>query len=239
MEDQLGAAGEGLGGDRVHVADDDVGPQADVEEGVRSAVDADEHRPEVGDVAAAQRCEVGLVAIAPDDDEDVPPVEVGVNLGQADRLDEVLALVTQVLDGVLGETLERGSDLALRGIQALLDGLHADEFALGHDVAANEDPAVVDLEHVPVADDVEKVRDHRVDQRDTGRRQHQGAEVRVGPGGGPGHVHHCPHLPFHQALCRDAVEVLVVDQGDFARLQPSHEADHRNVRGQRDIRGRG
>ena len=59
----------------VHVADDHVGLVAGLEQRVGAAVDADEHRPVLPDVGA-QRREVLLVVVAPDDDEHVPAVEL-------------------------------------------------------------------------------------------------------------------------------------------------------------------
>ena len=56
-------------GHRVEVADDQVGLVADLEQGVGAAVDADEHRPHLADVAAAQeRARSLLVVDAPHDD---------------------------------------------------------------------------------------------------------------------------------------------------------------------------
>ena len=52
VDDELGAARERRIRDGIHVADDDVRPVARFTQGVRTAVDADEHRLEVPDVAA-------------------------------------------------------------------------------------------------------------------------------------------------------------------------------------------
>ena len=61
--------------DAVHVADDQVGAVARLEQGVRAAVDADQHRPDVADVPA-ERGQVLLVVVAADDDEDRAPAQV-------------------------------------------------------------------------------------------------------------------------------------------------------------------
>ena len=53
VHDDLGAAAQGRVGDRVHVADDEVGLVAGLEERVGAAVDADEDRAVLADVAAA------------------------------------------------------------------------------------------------------------------------------------------------------------------------------------------
>ena len=67
----------------VHVADDHVRREALLEQRVRAAVDADEHRAHVADVRA-QRAQVALVVDAAHDDQRGPVAEVGVEARQLD-----------------------------------------------------------------------------------------------------------------------------------------------------------
>ena len=53
--------------------------------------------------------------------------------------------------------------------------------------------------------------------------QDQRPEVRVPPADRPGGVDHGGHALRHQTLGGDAVEVLVVDDGDLARLDPAQQ----------------
>ena len=76
VHDDLGAAAQRVVGDRVHVADDQVGLVAGLDQRVGAAVDADQHRPVLADVGA-QASQVLLVVVAAHDDEHVPAVEVG------------------------------------------------------------------------------------------------------------------------------------------------------------------
>ena len=73
--DQLGAAAQRAVRDGVEVADDDVGLEADLEQRVGAAVDADEHRLVLAQVRL-QRREVALVVVAAHDDERVPALDL-------------------------------------------------------------------------------------------------------------------------------------------------------------------
>ena len=66
-DDDLGAAAQRLVGDRVQVADDEVGVVAGLDQRLGAAVDADQHRPELLDVVP-QRDQVVPVVVAAGDD---------------------------------------------------------------------------------------------------------------------------------------------------------------------------
>ena len=100
VHDDLGPAAQRVVGHRVHVADDEVGPVPRLDERVGAAVDADEDRLVLADVVA-ERLQVLLVVVAAHDDEGVPAVEVGADVGHADAVEEQLALLAQVVHGVL------------------------------------------------------------------------------------------------------------------------------------------
>ena len=83
VDDDLGATGEGAVRHRVHVADDHVGLEPGLDEGVRTTVDPDEDRTVFADVVA-QDLDVLLVVISPDDDEGVSSFELGAHVGNTD-----------------------------------------------------------------------------------------------------------------------------------------------------------
>ena len=107
VDDEGGAAAQGPLADRVHVADDHVGREAQLQEGVGAAVDADEQRALLLEVAAAaQQLEVLLVVDAADDHEHLAAPEVDRDVGDVGVVDEEVALALDVAEGVLGEALE-------------------------------------------------------------------------------------------------------------------------------------
>ena len=74
-------------------------------EGIRAAVDPDQDRLVLADVVA-EDLQVLLVVVAAHDDEHVAAIELGGDVGDADTVEEQVALLTQVLHGVLGEGFE-------------------------------------------------------------------------------------------------------------------------------------
>ena len=88
------------------------GFQPSSDQRLRAAVDGDEHRPEVADVAAHD-LEVALVPRPAGDDERVPVAEARLERGEVDPLREQLALVAQVAERVVGELLQRLGDASL------------------------------------------------------------------------------------------------------------------------------
>ena len=113
VDDDLGAAGQRVVADRVHVADDHVGLVAGLDERVGAAVDADEHRPVVADVGA-EGLQVLLVVVAADDDQHVPALDLGRDVGHADAVEQERALPLHVLHRVGRERLELRGQPRLR-----------------------------------------------------------------------------------------------------------------------------
>ena len=91
-----------LVGDRVHVADDDVGLEPGLEDGVGAAVHADEHGLHLADVRL-QRVEVFLVVVAAHDDHDVAVVQVRLHVRDADTLGQQRLLLVEELERVARE----------------------------------------------------------------------------------------------------------------------------------------
>src|SRR5581483_4754846 len=135
-----------------------------------------------------------------------------------------MAFLAEVLEGVLGETLELVADGPLGRLHLFLERLKGLRHALGHDVLAPTDLGSVDAEDLALAHPFHDLRPDVVDQRDPGRRDQQRTDVRVAPGDRPGGVDHRARLGLDELLGRYAIEVFVVDDGDVAGLQPSRQA---------------
>jgi hypothetical protein len=72
-------------------------------------------------------------------------------------------------------------------------------------------------DQLPVGDRFEEVRAWRVDQPDAAADELERSGIRVAPGLTRCHVHNHPHARLDQLLCRDPVEVCVVDDRDVVR----------------------
>ena len=105
VQDQLRARGQCQVGDRVELAEHDVGVEADVQHGVGTLVDTDQHRMGLAD-PVPQRGEVLLPADAVDDDENRAAVDDGPDGRDARSVQQEVALAAQVLRGVGRERLE-------------------------------------------------------------------------------------------------------------------------------------
>ena len=215
MDDELGAAGQGLGRGGVHVADDHVGPEALLAQRVGPAVDPDEHRLDVADVGP-QGAQVAAVVDPAHDDQARPVAEGGLEARQLDLAGQQLALLDHVLDGVASERVERLADLAARRVVAVADlrgVLHA---ALGDQLLAAPDPAAAHLDAVAVAQALEEAVVGQVDEVDAGLDDEQRPEVGIGAARRRAAVEDRAHADGDEVLGRDAVEVLVVDDRDVA-----------------------
>ncbi len=136
VDHDLGAAAQRLVGHRVHVADDQVRAG-----GRPPAARRPRRRPPIstGRYSRMYGRSVGqvvLVVVAADDDQHVPAVEPGRDVGDADAVEQQLALAAQELHRVRRERLELhrqpGPGLGHRGGDGL-GGLHD---ALGHQPVA-------------------------------------------------------------------------------------------------------
>ena len=120
VHDELRAAVQRRVGHRVEVADDDVGLEAELEQRVGAAVDADRDGLDLPQVAGAlQGGEVLAVVDAPHHDEGVAALERRAHVGQVRAVGGQVVLALQVLEGVGGEPLELGPE----GVAGLLDVL--------------------------------------------------------------------------------------------------------------------
>src|SRR4051794_12951548 len=129
VHDELGAAAKRRVAGGVHVADDDVGTEALLEDGVGAAVDGDERRLRVAHVRL-EHAEVLLVVDAADHHQRRPVAEVGVEVGQVQVPSEQLPLLADVGDRVLRERLERVPDLAAARLVLACDLVGVEQLAL-------------------------------------------------------------------------------------------------------------
>ena len=112
MDEELGTAAEGGVRDGVEVADDDVGFQPDLEQGIGATVDRDENRLEVPDVRADD-AQVALVPGPAGDDDSLSVPEAGRQRRELDPVREQPAFLAQVPQRVVRKRLERLRDATL------------------------------------------------------------------------------------------------------------------------------
>ena len=99
---ELRAAVPGAVGERVEVADDDVGLEADFEQRVGAAVDRDQHRLVLLDVRP-QCAQVVPVVVPAHHDQRVPPLDLGLEPRQLERLERDPGFGLDVLERVARE----------------------------------------------------------------------------------------------------------------------------------------
>jgi hypothetical protein len=222
VHDHLGAAAQRVVRHRVHVADDHIGAVPRLDQRVGAAVHPDEYRLELPDVRA-QHVEVGLVVVAPDDDQHVSTGDAGLDVRYADAVQQQVPLLLEVFHRVGGERLQLDGQ-PLAGVDhQRTDRLGVLAPALPEDVLAPVDRAALDADRLALAQPVEQLVAQVVDERDAGLDEHLGAEVRVPAGDGRFGVEHRRDPGGHQGVGRDPVEVDVVDDGDVPGPKPTDE----------------
>ena len=209
-------------GDAVHVADDQIGAVALVEERVGAPVHSHEHGADVADVAA-KGGEVLAEAVPAHDDEHGPAGQIMVQLGETGAAEQEVSLLVHVLEGVAGEALEPVAERPLRGVHRAQDRVAALPQPDGDETVADVDPVPVQAQAIPLVHLVEQQWPHGVDERHAGLGEDQRPEVRVAAADRRCGVHDPAHSGVHEALGGHPVEVLVVDHGDVAGPQPLHE----------------
>ena len=145
------------------------------------------------------------------------PMEIDVDIGNADAVDEQRALTADEFDGVTRERLEVCDQAALRLVHQFVDLVVGSLGAVGEPSIARVDAAVVEPDPCAVLDALEDLGAGLVDQRDAVVDQHLGPQVRVPAGDRRRRVDHCRDLRLHQCVGGDAVEVQCVDHHDVAR----------------------
>src|SRR5204863_1890040 len=103
--DQLRAAAQRVVGDRVHVADDDVGAVAGLDQRIGATVDGEQYRSVLPDVGP-QRLEVLAVVVTADDDQNVATLERRTNVRYAGTVEKQIAFTPQELHRVGGKRFQ-------------------------------------------------------------------------------------------------------------------------------------
>ena len=174
MHDELGAAAQSLLRHRIHVADDDVGGDPLVEQGVGSPVDGDHHRlhlPQVG--GPTQQAQVLLVAGAADHDQDLAAGPVGVEIRQLEVVVDQVGVVLEVLDGVLDEAVQLRSEGGPAPFVDPQDRVLVLSDADGDLASVDDHGVALDRRRVSLGDSLHESVTEGVDQRDPGAQQQQ------------------------------------------------------------------
>ena len=164
---ELGAAVQARLRHRVEVADDHVGLQADFEQRVGAAVDADEHRPVLADVRA-QRGEVAAVVVPAHHDQRVTSRELRVQRWQRQRLEREARFAPHVLQRVVGEPFQLPADRGARVFHRRFDVGLGEHLGGGDELVVAPDLAVDDPQRVAFLHAIEEVGAGGVEQRDPG-----------------------------------------------------------------------
>ena len=151
VDDHLGAAGQRVVADRVHVAEDHVGLVARLEHGVGAAVDADEHRPVLADVGPQHR-QVLLVLVPADDDEHVPALDRGLDVRNAGAVEQEGALAAQEVHGVRRERLDLDGEAGTRVSTAAAIVAPSSSAPLATTRSPSQTRALVDPDDRPLLD---------------------------------------------------------------------------------------
>ena len=213
---------ERLVGDAVHVADDEVGSVARLDQCVGPAVDADEDGAGVAD-PWDEGGEVLPIPRAADDDEDGATLHAMAEFRQPGTSEQEIALALHVLDGVPREALEPLAELFAGRPRRLGDRRRRERDPDGDDTIIHDDAVALDAHRCAVGDLAESERPDPIDEWDTCVREDGGAEVRVAPRDRRGGVHDRGGARGHERFRRDPVEVLVIDDRHIARSEPLDE----------------
>ena len=209
-------------GDAVEVTDDDVGLQTELEQSVRASIDADQDGPVLLDVRA-QRRQVVLVIVPAHDNQCVTPVEVGPQRRECHRIEGERRLLLHVLERVAGEAAELVPDAFTRLLHAPLDLFDGQQLARRELLATAPERSVDDLDRLSFLQDLQHLGPDGVEKRNPGANDADRSAVGVTARDRLGSVHQRGDTPSYEALGGDAVEVAVVDHGDVALLEATHQ----------------
>ena len=215
---QLCLAAHGAIGKGVEVADDDVGSEADVEQRVGATVDRDEHRAKLPDVRA-QRRKIVLVVVATHDDHRVASRDLRFQRRKDERFERDVGFLRDVVERVLGEPTELVADTGPRRLHPLLDVVLSQQRADRELLVTPPQRAVAQLDDVAVAYRVHDPGPDGVEQRHTRARNLYRPLVRIAPADRLGRVDDSNRAGVDEAVGRDAIDVLVVDDRDLAPFE--------------------
>ena len=211
-------------GDVGELADDQIGPDALIEEDVRSGVDADHVRPLLLDVpTATEHGEIVLIIQPGRNDQDLPTPQRQHEIGKLRQLREADVLVAQVFERTGREEPDLVVQPALRHLHSRPDRDRRLAPAGGDALVAQEDVVADDGDLEAVVEPGEDLVADTVDQRNPALDQGQRPVVREPAGDGVGRIDDGGHPLSGQRLCRLPVDVGMVDQGDLAAVEPADQ----------------
>ena len=161
--------------------------------------------------------------LAARDDEHVPVAEPRAELRQVDALGEDAALVTQELERVLREGLQRACDARTLLVQRALEVVLAERAPLRKARAVPVEACAAHREQLTVGHLLEQVGSGRVDQPHPAPHELERSRVREAAGLALCDVHHDAHARLDELLGGDTVEVGVVDDRHVVRPEPLGE----------------
>ena len=185
VDDDLRAAGESPVADGVHVADHEIGPVPGVEDRVGAAVHPDQDGPVLADVGP-QRRQVLPVVVAAHDDQDLPVLDLGADVGYPDAVEQQLPVAEHVLHRVRDERLQLDRQPGPRLVHRRRDRRRVVLTALAQQAFTGPDLPTVQAQRDAVVERGEQLGPRLVHQRDTGADDDLGAEVGVPAGNAPG-----------------------------------------------------
>ena len=177
--------------------------------------DADQHRLVLLD-EGLERLEVGGGVGFLGHDDDVTTAEVGVDVGNADAVDQQRALTADELDGVAGERFQMSHQAALGLVHQVVDLMVGSLGSEDKPAVAGVHAAVVHANPSAVLDLLEYFRPGLIDQLDAVRDEHLGPEVGVAPRDRRRRVDDRRDTGFDQCVRGDPVQIQRVDDGDVA-----------------------
>ena len=205
------------------------GPVPALAQHVGAAADADEHRLVLLDEGFEGLQVVGGVGFL-GHDHDVAAMEVDVDVGDADAVDQQRAFTADELDGVARECLEVGDQATLGLVHQFVDLVVGPLGAADEPAVACVHAAVVQPDSGAVLDALEHLGAGLVDQRDAVVHQHLGPQIGIAAGDRRRRVDHGGDIGFDQRVRGDAVEIQRVDHHDVsgsdAPQQPIDVAVH-------------
>ena len=196
---------------------------------VRAAADADQHRLVLLDEGFEGLEVVGGVGFL-GHDHDVAAIEIDVDVGDADAVDEQGAFTADEFDGVAGKCLQVSDQATLGLVHQLVDLVVGPLGAVDEPAVTGVHAAFVQPDPGSVLDAFEHLRAGLVDQGDAVVHQHLGPQIGVPAGDRRRRIDHRGDIGFDQSVRCDPVEIQRVDHHDVpgsdAPQQPIDVAVH-------------
>jgi hypothetical protein len=170
-----------------------------------------------------ERLQVGGGAEVLGDDHDVPAVDVDVDVGNADAVDQQRALTANELDRVACERLEVSDEAALGLVHQFVDLMVGALGAEDQPTIAGVHAALVESHTCAVLDLLEHLGAGVVDQRDTVGDEHLRPEVGIAAGDRRRRVDDRGDVGLDERVSRDPVQVQSVNDDDVTGGDPPQQ----------------